>query len=115
MVVTLPPYQGPLRIDADGVIRVGESRVTLDTVIHAFKRGDSPETIVAQFPAITMIDAYGTVAYYLQHQTEIDAYLQERENQAEQVRREIEAAFNPVGTREKLLARLKEQQQQDQQ
>ncbi len=35
----------PLTPDAGGVIRVGASRVTLDTVAAAFDRGATPEAL----------------------------------------------------------------------
>ena len=111
MVAGLTAFEVPLRVDSDGVIRVGKTRVTLDTVIGAFKRGESPESIAAQFPAVTLVEVYGAVAYYLQHQAEIDAYLQEGEAQAASLRRELEDQFNPVGLREKLVARLDEKRQ----
>ncbi len=110
-MVALTAFEVPLRIDADGVIRVGTTRVTLDVVIGAFKRGASANQIAAQFPAITLTQVYGTIAYYLQHQAEIDAYLQEGEAQSARVLRDMQDRFNPVGLRDKLLARLKERPQ----
>jgi hypothetical protein len=36
----------PLKTDSDGVVRVGNTRVTLDTVIGSFKEGATAEEIV---------------------------------------------------------------------
>lgn len=78
MATTLTAFDLPLRLDARGTIRVGRSRVTLDTVIDAYHRGASPEAIARQFPAVTLADVYGAIANYLQHQVEMDAYLRAR-------------------------------------
>lgn len=112
MVATLTAFEVPLRVDSDGVIRIGKTRVTLDIVIRAFKRGESPETIAAQFSAISLAEAYGAIAHYLQHQADIDAYMKEGEASASRIRRELEEQFNPVGLREQLIARLNEQKQE---
>lgn len=102
----------PIRKDQDGVIRVGRTRVTLQTVIAAFYRGASPEEIVDQYPVLTLTDAYLVIGYYLQNRAEVDAYLHEQELLSEQVRKENEARFNPVGVRARLLARLEAKKQQ---
>ena len=109
--VNLTTFDVPLRTDSHGVIRVGKTRVTLDLVIGAFKRGASPETIASQYTAITLAEVYAVVAYYLQNREEIDEYLQKREIEGEQTRHELEDRFNPVGLKATLLARIDEQRQ----
>src|SRR5215210_3471994 len=105
MIATLTAFDLPLRLDGQGTIRVGQSRVTLDTVIEAYRRGDNPEVIVRQFPAVTLAEVYGTIAYYLQHQAELDASLRARLAAAAALREDLEGRFNPVGLRERLRAR----------
>jgi hypothetical protein len=56
-------------------------------------------------PPLDLADVYAVIAYYLRHRAEVDAYLQEREQQAREIRRQIEARFDPTGVRERLLAR----------
>jgi uncharacterized protein (DUF433 family) len=90
-----------------GVIRIGDTRVSLDSVITAFNQGSAPEEIVYDFDSLSLSEVYATISYYLQNQKEIDAYLAERANQNEQLRESIEARFNPNGIRERLLARRK--------
>jgi len=104
MTTTLTTFELPLRLDAQGTIRVGRSRVTLDTVIAAYHQGTSPETIARQYPAVTLAEVYGAIAYYLQHQAEMDAYLRARLAEAAPLREELEDRFNPVGLRERLRA-----------
>ena len=106
LVVTDQPI--PLSADADGVVRVGNTRVTLDTVIAAFQEGATPETIAQQYPSLTLADVYAVIGYYLNHRSEVHAYLQEREQVAARVRQENESRFDPDGVRERLLARRRQ-------
>ena len=95
----------PLRMGADGVARVGNTRVTLDTVVMAFMEGATAEEIVQQYPSVSLTDVYYTIGYYLRRQAEVEAYLNQRRGQAERVRRQNESRFDPVGIRKRLLAR----------
>ncbi len=104
-MLTILADHPPLSSDANGVIRVGKTRVTLDTVIAAFNEGASAEEIVQQYPTLTLADVYATVAYYLLHQADVDAYLRAGEQAARQVQTENEKRFNPIGVRDRLLAR----------
>ena len=71
----------------DGGYWITGTRVSLDSVVIAFLDGLSPETIVAEcFPVLTLEQVYGAVAYYLAHQTEIDAYLREADAEFEALR-----------------------------
>lgn len=95
----------PLELDRDGVMRVGKTRVTLDTVVAAFNEGATAEEIAQQYPSLNLADIYAVIGYYLRRRGEVEKYLQERQKLAEAVRQENEARFNPVGVREKLLVR----------
>ena len=53
------------------------SRVSLDSVVYAFLRGESPEGIVESFPALSLEQVFGTVAFYLANRESIDAYLRD--------------------------------------
>ena len=95
----------PLQADSDGVIRVGDTRVTLATIVLAFQQGATAETIVQQYPSLTLADVYAVIGYYLRHQDEVDAYLAEQQQEADEIRQQNEARFNPAGIRSRLLAR----------
>ena len=95
----------PVESDADGVIRVSKTRVTLDTIIAAFKEGATAEEIAQQYPSVPLADIYSVIGYYLRRRSEVEAYLSQRRQLAEQVRKENESRFNPIGIRERLLAR----------
>ena len=95
----------PLEAGADGVVRVGGTRVTLDTIVMAFKEGATAEEIVYQYPSLDLADVYAVIAYYLQRRPEVEAYLHKRRAQADETLRQNEAQFDPRGIRERLLAR----------
>ncbi len=95
----------PVQKDANGVIRVGGTRVTLDTVIAAFVEGATAEEIGQQYPSLDLADIYYVIGYYLRHPVEIEDYLQQRKVRADIVREQNEARFDPQGIRDRLLAR----------
>ncbi|HZU35423.1 MAG TPA: DUF433 domain-containing protein [Gemmataceae bacterium] len=85
----------PLYIDDTGTIRVGQSRVTLDVLLQYWRMGMRPEEIAEGLDTLTLADVHGALAYYLRHRAELDEYLHSREEQAEQLRQDIEAANAP--------------------
>ena len=105
----LPAEPAPIHIDTDGVARVGGTRVRLDTVVTAFKNGSGAEEIVLKYPSLALKDVYSVIAYYLWHEQEIDAYLAQGRQAADDARSETEARFPPHGIRERLLSRRKDQ------
>jgi uncharacterized protein (DUF433 family) len=107
MALAVAPEPIPLATDADGVVRIAGARVTLDTLVAAFREGASAETIADQYPSLSLGDVYTTLGYYLRHVGEVDAYLQGRRQHASGVRQQNENAFAPVGVRARLLARRK--------
>jgi len=80
----------PLRDEADGAMRVGDSRVLLELLIHAFQDGATPEEIVQQYPTLSLPDVYSVISYYLRHRAEVETYLAERERSALETRKRIE-------------------------
>ena len=95
----------PLRTDSAGVIRIGGTRITLDTVVGAFCDGATAEEIVQQYPSLNLADVYYVIGYYLRRSSEVEAYLEARKANAEAMRRQNEARFDPQGVRTRLLAR----------
>jgi uncharacterized protein (DUF433 family) len=79
----------PLNEDESGAVRVGNSRVLLETVIRAFQDGASPESIVHRYATLSLSDVYNTIGYYLRHQDAVEAYLSQREQLAESVRERL--------------------------
>ena len=105
MTMVVAAEAPPLTADATGVLRVGQSRVTLDTIIGAFLDGTTAEGITEQYSSVSLGEVYSVIAYYLSHTSTIDAYLREREAHSALVRQANERLFNPSGLRARLLAR----------
>lgn len=95
----------PLFVDNEGVLRVQGTRVTLDTIVTAFRAGATAEEIAQKFPTLALADVYHIIAHYLNYTAEIDAYLSRRQGEAAALKLEIERRFDPVGLRARLLAR----------
>jgi len=95
----------PLVQDDDGTIRVTGSRITLDTLVGAFQTGATAEQIQDSFPSLSLRDIYGVIAFYLEHPTEVQDYLQTRRAEAEAIRREIESRQDTAGFRARVRAR----------
>lgn len=95
----------PLATDVDGAVRVGGTRVTLDSVVHAFNQGATAEEIAQQYASLRLQDVYAIIAYYLDARAEVDTYLRQRGQEAAAVRTENERRFDPSGIRERLMAR----------
>jgi uncharacterized protein (DUF433 family) len=108
-MISLEAQAVPLIVDSDGVIRVGKTRVRLDTVIYAFNEGYTAEEITSQYPVLNLADVYAVIAYYLNHRTTVDEYLQKRTETAAQMRQEVEAKPEYRALRERLLARRQQQ------
>jgi len=63
----------------EGAYRVAGSRVSLDSIVYCFREGLSPESIAESFPALTLEQVYGAIAFYLANQPMVDEYLREGE------------------------------------
>ncbi|MCP9495432.1 MAG: DUF433 domain-containing protein [Pyrinomonadaceae bacterium MAG19_C2-C3] len=105
MSLSLQTKPVPLTTNEHGVMRVGSTRVSLDTVIFAYKQGATPEEIVADYSTLDLSDVYAVITYYLQNEAEVEDYLQRRQAQRDEVRREMETRFPQAGLRARLLAR----------
>jgi uncharacterized protein (DUF433 family) len=106
LVGQLVPQPPPLYPAEEGaVIRVSNTRVSLDSVIWAFQQGCSPEGIVSKFPSLSLPDVYAVIAHYLRHRAEVDDYLGRRREEADAIERMIRERFPSDGIRERLMAR----------
>jgi uncharacterized protein (DUF433 family) len=72
----------------EGVYRVGDTRVSLDSLIYLFQEGMSAEGIVESYPVLTLEQVHGALAFYLGNQKEIDSYLMEGQRAAESQHRQ---------------------------
>ena len=106
-MIAIVPEPTPLRVDADGVIRVGNTRVTLDTIVFTFRKGLSAEEreIVEQYPTLDLSDVYAAISYFLKRGSEVEGYLAERQAEAAKIREQNQTRFDTQGLRQRLLAR----------
>ena len=72
----------------NGGYYVAGTRVPLESVVYAFRLGESPEMIRQNFQALTLEQVYGAVTHYLSNKSAIDAYLVETEKQWDNFARE---------------------------
>lgn len=95
----------PVRMDSHGVLRVGDTRVSLDSVVYAFNSSADAREIQYSYDSLSLAQVHAAIAYYLHNKAEVDAYLAEQETRHARIRAEHEAQFPPKITREMLLAR----------
>jgi uncharacterized protein (DUF433 family) len=79
-------------VQQEGAYRIAGTRVSLDSVVYAFRRGASPESIQRSFPSLTLEQIYGAITFYLSHQEEINQYLLDGEAEHEKLRAASRAA-----------------------
>jgi uncharacterized protein (DUF433 family) len=82
----LTPYDGR------GGLRVGPTRVSLESVWHLYQQGASPAEIVRAFDTLQPADVHAVLAWALRHPEELDAYLKRRDEEAAQIRHQLEEA-----------------------
>ncbi len=93
-----------VRLDENNVMRVGKTRVMMDSVVATFLQGHSPETIQQEYPALALDEVYGALAYYLANRDEVDRYLKRQGEIWKELREKSEQASNPVVQRLRALA-----------
>ena len=95
----------PLSSELDGVIRVGNTRVTLETVVHEFKNGSTAEEIVYQYPVLDLADVYAVISFYLKNQAAVESYLLSSNVAAESIQLMVQQQFPATDLRQRLLDR----------
>jgi len=104
--VALAPEPVPLVKDDAGRLMIIGTRVPLDTLVAAFKRGESPESIHESYDTVALVDVYAVLAYYLRHRPEVEEYLAGQEREGAEIQAFIESSYPSDGLRAKILARL---------
>ena len=68
---------------------VAGTRVSLASVVHEFRNGAAPETILRSFPMLgTLERVYGAITYTLAHPDEVDQYMADQEQLWQEGRRD---------------------------
>ena len=94
----------PFRLDEGGVVRIGNTRITLDLVVEQYENGMSPEDMVRAYDTLALADVHAAIAYYLRHRNAVEAYLIHRKEEAATLRAQIESERPPI-SRDELIAR----------
>ena len=71
----------------DGVYRLAGTRVSLDSIVYAFWRGQTAESIAQSFPVLPLEQVYGALTFYLANKSAVDAYLEQAETEFEALRK----------------------------
>jgi uncharacterized protein (DUF433 family) len=92
--VSLAPI-GHIEVDERGVARITGSRtkvlqIVLDKKAHSW----SPEEMQAQYPHLSLADIHAAMAFYYDHQVELDAQIERDQRDYESLR--ASAAESPV-------------------
>jgi uncharacterized protein (DUF433 family) len=81
---------------AEGGWRIGGTRVSLDSIVHAYWDGRLPEAIAADFPSVSLEQVHGAIAFYLRNRAEFDAYLAEQDARWRQFQQESASKHAPL-------------------
>ncbi|WP_436698303.1 DUF433 domain-containing protein [Nocardioides sp. BYT-33-1] len=106
-VAAIEPEPVPLVRDEAGRLMVPGTRISLDILVAAFKRGESPEAIHDDHEIVPLADVYAIFSYYLRHRAEVEAYLSEQLRLGSELQTRLEETYPPEGLRTKLLAPLR--------
>jgi uncharacterized protein (DUF433 family) len=100
----------PLETNQQGVIRVKGTRVSLDSILHAYyNEGATAEEIVLRFPTCTLENIYTIISWALNNPDFVSEYLALQAARRDQLEEEIKQKYPPNGLRERLLSRSKKQ------
>ena len=91
--------------DREGVMRVGGTRVALESVVAGFTEGATAEEIQMRYPVLSLADAYGAIAWYLANQKQADRYVAERSRLSAAARKECVARYDHAALGARLVAR----------
>jgi uncharacterized protein (DUF433 family) len=116
MNLALEAIPVPLRDDGHGGLRIGQTRVSFESVWHMSQQGASPAEILQAFDTLHLADVHAVLAWALRHAEDVNAYLKRRDEEAAEIRRKLEqAGITPTREesaklKEKLMMRDKQRQ-----
>jgi len=70
--------------ERNGGYYVAGTRISLDSVVYSFERGNLPEAIQREFPLLRQSQIYGAIAFYLDHQSAVRRYLEEKDRKIQE-------------------------------
>lgn len=82
----------PVKEDEHGVLRVAGTRVTLDSVVYAFRNGATAEEILQKYPSLDLAGIYALITFSLRNREAVDEHIQEEERAFAALRTEVDQA-----------------------
>lgn len=74
--------------ERDGDYYIAGTRISLDSIVLAFRDGESPEAILRAFPmAAPLVRIYGAITFYLENKEKVEEYLNDQERAWENLRK----------------------------
>jgi len=98
--VAAPPL--PVRVEPNGAVRIGDTRVTLEVVLEAFLQGETPEQVVEGYPTLSLADVCCLYAYYCANTQLFEEYLESSRQQSQAIREAIESAYPTESLRKRI-------------
>ena len=102
------PHTVPLVQLENGAVRVRNSRVTLETIVHRMQMGETAEEIHDGFPTVSVTQIKEILDWYFDNKADADEYLQQVEKEGAKLRQWAESQPGYKEWREKLLRRKAE-------
>ncbi len=91
---------------ADGEIRLTGHRIGLFHVVDRYQEGYSPEMIVEDLPTLSLALIHRVIAFYLENQSEVDAYVADRHAELDRQEAAQPSSGAALEIRKRLQARL---------
>jgi uncharacterized protein (DUF433 family) len=92
MIATSDNGNAPYVEQSASGYRLAHSRVSLDSIVHAYWNGQTAESIAQSFPEVTLEQIHGALAFYLANRSAIDAYLAGARTEYDRLREETRQA-----------------------
>jgi uncharacterized protein (DUF433 family) len=94
-----------IQVDAEGVAWISGAHVRVrEVVLEKSVHGLSPEEIHFQYPHLSLAQVHSALAYYYDHQEQIDREIQKSTDRVASLRRELEAPETQTKYRTRLNA-----------
>ena len=91
-----------IRLDENGVAWIDNTRVkVIEIAIDKLAYQSTPEQMQEQYPHLSLAQIHAALAYYYDHKTEMDAEIERRKQEAD----ELAAQLSDADLREKLRSR----------
>ena len=86
--------------ERDGGFYLAGTRISLDSIVHAFEAGEPPEGILRSFPmAGPLVRIYGAITFYLENKERVEAYLKDQDRRWEEIGQIQAKSTSPLSKR----------------